>query len=190
MTSKKKTQQSATESEIQTFAYELRLPKERVAVLIGTNGQTKKTIERNTKTKLDINSEEGEVKISGQDALFLYLAREIIRAIGRGFNPEIAQHLLKPDYMFELITLNEHAKNPHDVQRLKGRIIGEKGKSRNTIEELTQTKICVYGKTAGIIGSADSIMDARKAIQRLLEGSTHASVYRWLERRKKERKTL
>jgi ribosomal RNA assembly protein len=173
---------------LQEFTYELRIPKERVAVLIGKKGETKRALEHETKTKIQVHSEEGIINIRGKDALLLYLAREIIRAIGRGFNPEIALQLLKQDYAFELIPVMDYARNPNDLERLRGRVIGEGGKSRRTIEELTQTTICVFGKTAGIIGPANCIQDARRAIESLLAGSPHAHVYRWLERRRTQRR--
>ncbi|MCX6708623.1 MAG: KH domain-containing protein [Candidatus Woesearchaeota archaeon] len=168
----------------QEFSYELRIPKERVAVLIGKKGEIKRTIEHETKTKVQVNSEEGIVSLNGEDALLLYMAREIVRAIGRGFNPDIALLLLKQDYGFELIPIQDYVKTENDLERLKGRVIGEGGKSRKTIEELTQTNVCVFGKTAGIIGPAENINTARRAIESLLAGSPHAHVYRWLERQR------
>ena len=90
------------------FKYELKIPKERVAVLIGQKGVTKRIVERETSTKLDIDSEEGDVVVSGSDALKLFVAREVVTAIGRGFNPDIALKLLKVDYVFELI--NQHTR--------------------------------------------------------------------------------
>ena len=170
------------------FSYELRIPKERVAVLIGKKGETKRGIEHETKTKLTINSQEGDIKIVGEDALLLYLCREIIRAIGRGFNPDIARQLLKSDYAIEFISITDFARNPNDLERLRGRVIGEGGKSRRTIEELSQVTICVYGKTIGIIGPADYIVDARKAVENLLTGSSHALVYKILEKKRRERR--
>ena len=62
-----------------SFSYELRIPKERVAVLIGTDGIIKKKIENETKSELDIDSKEGDVIITGSDALKLYAARETIQ---------------------------------------------------------------------------------------------------------------
>ena len=170
------------------FSYELRIPKERVAVLIGTKGETKRTLEHETKTTLDVDSSEGEIRIKGKDALLLYLAREIVRAIGRGFNPEIALQLLKSDYAFEIIMIQDFARNANDFERLRGRVIGEGGKSRRVIEDLTSTTISVFGKTVGIIGPAENISTARRAIESLLAGSPHAHVYRWLERAKREQK--
>lgn len=172
----------------QEFTYELRIPKERVAVLIGKKGEMKRALEHETKTKIQVHSDEGIINLGGKDALLLYLAREIIRAIGRGFNPDIALQLLKQDYAFELITVMDYARNPNDLERLRGRVIGEGGKSRRTIEELTQTTVCVFGKTIGIIGPANNLQDARRAVESLLAGSPHAHVYRWLERRRKQRR--
>jgi len=170
------------------FAYELRIPKDRVAVLIGPKGETKRKLERDTKTKIEIDSEDGLCRLSGTDALLLYLGREVIRAIARGFNPEVARELLRADFGFEIINIEEFARNQNDLERLRGRVIGEGGKSRRTIEDLTETHICVYGKTVGIIGPADNISDSRRAIQSLLAGSPHAHIYKWLERRRKEKR--
>ena len=171
------------------YSYELKVPKSRVAVIIGKEGSVKKEIEEATKTKLGIDSKEGDVFVSGEDALGLYTAREIIKAIGRGFNPEIAKLLLKPDYIFEIIDLSEYVgKSKEAMLRLKGRVIGKEGKSRRLIEELTECNISVFGKTISIIGLPESAVSARQAVEALLRGSTHANVYKWLERRRRELK--
>lgn len=170
----------------QEFSYELKVPQERVAVLIGTEGKTKKVIEELTQSKLDI-SKEGDVVILGDDALLLYTAREMVRAIGRGFNPKIAEQLIKPDYTLEIIDLAViSGKNKNMMERLKGRVIGTKGKSREEIERLTDTSISVYGKTIGIIGEVEQVTLSREAVAMLLSGSMHKTVYHFLERKKKE----
>ncbi len=170
------------------YSYELKVPRNRVAVIIGREGSVKKEIEESTKTKLDIDSKEGDIFISGEDALGLYTAREIIKAVGRGFNPEIARLLLKPEYIFEVVDLSEFAKSKESMLRLKGRVIGKEGKSRRLIEELTECSISVFGKTISVIGLPESASDARRAIESLLRGSTHANVYKWLEKRRRELK--
>jgi ribonuclease Y len=68
---------------------------------------------------------------------------------------------------------------------MKGRVIGRKGKSRSTIEEMTGCFISVYGKTVAIIGSISQVSIARRAVESLLMGSMHASVYKWLEKQKR-----
>ena len=72
------------------------------------------------------------------------------------------------------------------MERLKGRVIGEKGKSRRVIEELTGCHISVYGKTIGIIGEASDVHLAHQAVGMLLQGSMHKTVFQFLEKQKKE----
>jgi ribosomal RNA assembly protein len=170
------------------YGYGLKIPKERVAVLIGKNGETKKQIEEETKTKIEVDSKEGEVFIHGKDALNLFSAREVVKSIARGFNPEIALLLLKGDYCFDMINLSDYTKDKSDITRIKGRIIGREGKSRRTIEDLTETHISVYGKTISIIGLPEDVANARKAIENLVKGASHSNVYKWLEKRRRESK--
>ena len=173
-------------NETEEFEYTLKIPKERVAVLIGTKGDIKKQIEKSLNVRINVDSKEGDVIISGTDALSVYTTREIVRAIARGFNPDVAKLLLKVDYGFDIININDYAKTKKDAERLKGRVIGQEGKSRAKLEELTGTNICVYGKTIGIIGPFDEIVVARRAIESLLSGSLHTPVFRWIEKRKRE----
>ncbi len=168
------------------MSYELKIPEERVAVLVGKEGETKKELEEQTKCKLDI-TKEGDVTISGEDALQLYTAREVIHAIARGFNPRLALQLLKADYALEMIDLKDVAgKSKNTLQRLKGRVIGTAGKSRENIERLTETNISVYGKTIGIIGEIGNVSLAKQAIGMLLSGSMHKTVFSFLEKKRKE----
>lgn len=173
-------------TETKEFEYTLKIPKERVAVLIGTKGEIKKQIEKTLNVQINVDSKEGDVVISGTDALSVYTTREIVRAIARGFNPDIAKLLLKVDYGFDIINITDYAKTKKDAERLKGRVIGQEGKSRAKLEELTGTNICVYGKTIGIIGPFDEIVVVRRAIESLLSGSLHTPVFRWIEKRKRE----
>lgn len=175
-------------SNTSNFAYTLRIPKDRIAVLIGTKGAEKRDLEKYTKTVIEVDSGEGIVTIGGGEALDLYVCREIVTAIGRGFSPDIAKLLLKPDYGIELLNVRDYAKTDNDAVRIKGRVIGEDGKSRRTIEELTGVNVAVYGKTIGLIGELESLAIARRAIESLLSGQPHASVYKWLEHQRKELK--
>jgi len=172
------------------YSYELKIPKERVAVLIGKQGEVKKQIEELTGTNINIDSREGDCVVSGSDAISLFSVREVIKAISRGFNPDIAKLLLKQDYALEIVSIGEQGKNKTHLKRLKGRIIGSEGKSRRTIEELTETSISVYGKTISIIGQAGNVTNARRAVESLLRGSPHSSVYKFLERKRTQMKKM
>ena len=53
------------------YSYELKIPKERVAVLIGKGGETKSLLEEETSTSIDVDSKEGEVIISSSEGFKL-----------------------------------------------------------------------------------------------------------------------
>ncbi|MBU1976127.1 MAG: KH domain-containing protein [Nanoarchaeota archaeon] len=170
------------------YTYTLKIPKDRIAVVIGKAGEKKTEFQKELGVRMQIDSKEGEVVITGKDSLKVYMLHEVVRAIARGFNPETASLLLKQDYMLEIVNIMDYSKKKNHVPRLRGRVIGTKGKSRATIEELTQTHVCVYGKTIGIIGDSGSVTIAKRAIESLLGGSTHATVYKFLEKSRKEMK--
>jgi ribosomal RNA assembly protein len=175
-----------TEDNLEEFSYDLKVPEERVGVLIGKEGSVKKEIESGTNSSIEI-SKEGDVVITGGDGILLYTAKEIVHAIARGFNPKIAMNLLKQDYAFEIINMKDIAgKSKNTMQRLKGRVIGKGGKAREEIERLTDCNVSVYGKTVGIIGEQVQVMVAREALAMLLSGSMHKTVYQFLEKKKKE----
>ncbi len=169
-------------------SYDIKIPKKRTAVLIGVKGIVKKNLQKATNTIIDVDSSEGLITVSGEDALMLMDAQSIIKAIARGFNPDIAMLLLKQDYCFELIDLKLVARNQSDMERLKGRIIGADGKSRRTIETLSETYISVYGKTVTIIGEISMVSIAKKAISLLIDGSTHSHVFKFLENQRRKLK--
>jgi ribosomal RNA assembly protein len=159
----------------------IRIPDERVSVLIGEGGETKKLLESLTKCKIAVA--EGEVSVEGE-ALEEWLAKDVVHAIGRGFNPEKSLFLLKDGNVFEYVDLSDFANTPKSLARMRGRIIGERGRTRKFIEQNTGAMLSVYGKTVGFIGSFDSVAVAKEAISMLVGGSRHGSVYKFLEKRK------
>ncbi len=178
----------ASNNDFEDYIYELKVPKERIPVIIGTKGTTKKHLEEEMNVKLKVDSHEGDITIIGKDPIKLYTAKEVIRAIGRGFSPENALDLLKQDYNLEIVDIRDYAHTKNALIQKRGRVIGEKGRSRKTIEKLTDTKISVYGKTVGIIGRLEDTMTARRAVESLLGQAQHSTVYRMLERKRAEQK--
>lgn len=170
----------------ETFMYEIRVPKERVAVIIGQKGSVKKALQEHAGIRMHIDSQEGLVTVEGEDSIALYQARQVIKAIGRGFNPEIAQLLLRQDYVFEQIKLTDYATTSSSINRLKGRVIGLKGKSRENIEHLTGCFISIYGKTICIVGELSWADIAKRAVEKLLDGSMHKTVWKFLENQRRK----
>jgi len=174
------------------FNYDIKIPKDRTAILIGKKGITKNKIQKLTKTKIVVDSKEGDVSIEGEDSFMAFTTKLIIQAIGRGFNPDIALMLLKEDYGLEVVNITEFAgKSKKKMQRLKSRVIGTQGKSWKSIERFTDCNISVYGKTIGLIGPVDTILLAKKAVEDILKGAPHGNVFKWLqEQRRKAKKGI
>ncbi|NJE61390.1 KH domain-containing protein [Thermococcus sp. 21S7] len=170
----------------------VRIPKDRVAVVIGKKGQTKREIERRTKTKIEIDSETGEVFITAtketDDPLAVWKARDVVMAIGRGFSPERAFRLFNEGEVLEVVNLTDVliGNDKNALPRVRGRIIGRKGRTREIIEEMSGADVSVYGKTVAIIGNPIQVEVAKTAIEKLAKGSPHGVVYKYLERRKKD----
>ncbi len=117
---------------------------------------------------------------STEDPLAVWKARDIVQAIGRGFSPQRAFTLLDDEVYLRIISLEEYGSTPNQIRRLKGRVIGQGGKTRRNIEELTSTFITIFGNTIGIIGELENQQIALTAIIRLLRGAEHSTVYRYL----------
>jgi ribosomal RNA assembly protein len=90
--------------------------------------------------------------------------------------------LLKGENALHVIDLREFAgKSNANVERIKGRIIGEGGRARRNMENLSGTHISVYGKTVSIIGDSSKLRLAVDAISSISSGSNHGPVYTKLE---------
>ena len=174
-----------------TFA---KIPKDRIGALIGPDGTVKDGIEKKLGVELTIDSESGDVTVTlspeAQDPSVLFRAREVITAIGRGFSPDRTFRLIRDeDVALEVIDLREiFGRSESELQRVKGRIIGQEGKTRRIIEELTDAEISIHGHTVSIIANSDEMEIAREAVQMLLRGSQHSTVYNFLNRKRRELK--
>lgn len=177
----------------------VKIPLERVGVLIGPKGRVKKRIEGTYSVNMTVNSDSGSVEIAlnpgTKDVSVLFTVQNIVRAIGRGFSPKRAEILVKEDVDLHIIDLCDyvgHSKNA--LARVRGRIIGKNGRSRAFIEELTGTLISVYGDTVAIIGDVEGIGVAREAVMKLVNGAFHKTVWNFLyayrRKMKKERGEL
>jgi ribosomal RNA assembly protein len=171
-----------------SFQHTIKLPRERIAVLIGKRGRVKQDIGKRCGVAIEVDSESGNALItSGDDKsveqIEMFKAVEIISAISRGFSPQRAMRLLEEkEMLFQQIDLRDYTgRSPSALERVKGRIIGEGGKSRRTIEELSGVSMSVYGHTVGLIGTYHEVRLATDAIDMLCRGSMHKSVYNMLQ---------
>ncbi len=168
----------------------LKIPVDRVGVLIGHSGETKKDLENRFKIKLTIDSKSGEITIDEheiEDPLVVIQIENIIKAIGKGFSPQNAIKLLDDNADFFTFDLHDYVgKKDIHIRRLKSRVIGREGKTKRVLEELTDSKISVYGHTVSIISDIMRMNILKKSVDMLLTGSKHATVYRFVEAQMRE----
>ena len=163
----------------------LKIPLERVGVLIGPRGRVKRRIENMFEVSLSIESGSGSVEISlnpeAKDITAIFTVKNIVKAIGRGFNPRRAERLAEEESDLILIDLTDYVgRSRNALSRVKGRIIGREGRSRKLLEELTGTAISIYGHTVAVIGKFENLDVTREAILMLVKGAFHKTVWNFL----------
>jgi len=162
----------------------INIPSERVKALVGKEGNTKKRIEERCNVELIVDSE-GVVQINGESA-DVFFAKDVVKAIGRGFRVNDALRLLGHDYGLYIISLKEALGSDKAIARVKGRVIGEKGSIKSQIESSTDSILSIYGNTVGIISRIESMEYAKEAIAMLIRGAKHSAVLSYLAKAKRE----
>lgn len=163
------------------------VPMDRVAVIIGKDGATKKRIESLTCTEICVDSKTGSVIIKKKEGpesnIGDWIAQNVVKAIARGFNPAVAEKLVDDEYLFEIIDLERVVgKSSGQIHRVKSRLIGEAGKTWKSIEAMAEVHLQVFGNTVSLIGKYEEMRVAREAINMLLSGKNHSGVYKYLQK--------
>lgn len=165
-----------------------RIPLDRVGVLIGPEGETKSRLQERTGVALWVDSTTGEVTIDesrASDPSEALKVRDVVTAIGRGFSENRAFRLLADEVYLSVLDIKEHVgKSKVRVAQLRARVIGKRGRTRELLEQLTDCNVSVHGHTVAIIGEVFHLQVARDAVEMLLRGSEHRTVYRFLERKR------
>lgn len=163
-----------------------RIPRERIAVLIGKGGETRKSIEEAIGAKLHVDSTTGEVSVVWPveiDPVLRLKLPDIIRAIGRGLAPNRALRLIADDTFLRIYDIREWVgRKGNHTRRMRSRLIGRDGRIRSLIESFTGTEIAIHGSTVVVIGDEVGLMTACTAIEGLLDGAEHSTVIRGMER--------
>jgi len=154
----------------------IKIPEERLKIFKSKGYENQ--LENLTNSKIDVND---DIFIESEDPIMAMRIKEAVKAFGRGFDFDIALNLLDEEYYLETRNIQDFSgKSRERMAVLKGRLIGSNGRTKRLIEKYTNAKIAIYGKTVSIIGRWDEIQKARQAIEGLLYGRKHATVYRSL----------
>lgn len=172
------------------FDKTIRIPIDRVGSVVGKSGRTKLWIEEKCYVNLDIDSRSGEIHISTDDKISNpLLAVDLIQSIAHGFSKVRASNLFDEDKFLSIIDLTQYyKKSSHSISRIKSRVIGQNGKARQVMEELSDTNISVYGHSVSIIGSFEQIKLVENAINLLISGAQHKTVYALLQKSRTQAK--
>ena len=134
--------------------------------------------------KVEIDERTTAIKISPgeSDPYTAFKAINAFKALAYGFSMGDAMKLLSDDYALHVIELKDYASGAEDARRLKGRVIGEKGKTKKIIQEYTGVNLVITDNAIAILGLSDQVEIARKAVEMLLEGRQHKTVYEYLDK--------
>ena len=169
-----------------------RVPKDRIAVIIGKGGQTRKMIENSCGGKLSIDSQTGDVSIEWDkevDPIKKMKIPDVINAIGRGLAPKRAIQLIEDEMFLRIFDIREWVgRQPKQTKRMRGRLIGTNGRIRTLIEEFSNCEIAIYGSTVVVIGDSEGLELASPAIEGILRGSEHGTVLFGLEKDRKRQR--
>ena len=110
-----------------------------------------------------------------------YIAEKVIDALNFGFPFQVAILIKELDFIFEIINIKDHTKRK-DLERIRARIIGKKGKTLQTLHQLTKCYFELKDNYVGIIGLPEHLENAQKAIIAIIKGSKQSNIYNFLER--------
>lgn len=132
--------------------------------------------------RLSVNIEllRGGLNIEG-DALKEYEAERVIDAINEGFKVSTALMVLDEDIAYEKIFLKDHTRRKN-LEVIRGRLIGSRGKTKNTLEEITDCEIKIHDNHVVLIGPAINIQNSITAIINIIKGAKQTNAYKYLER--------
>ncbi|MEN7982307.1 MAG: hypothetical protein ABFQ65_02585 [Nanoarchaeota archaeon] len=121
-----------------------------------------------------------EVKIKGLPENE-YIAEKVISAINFGFEYSDAIQIKEEDFEFEILNIKDYTKK-QNLESVRGRIIGTKGKTLNTLGNLTGSILELKDNWVGIVGPVNTIKNAQNAVISIIQGAKQSNAYKFLEK--------
>lgn len=146
--------------------------------------ENKELLEEKLHVKIKIKSK--SIEIEGE-AIKEYEASMVLDAINFGFSAKTALLLIEEDMIFRKIGIKSVTRRKN-VSIIKSRLIGTQGKTKHTLENLADARIIIKDNQVGVIGPAEEMEDIVTSIESLIRGSKQSNVYKYLEKRNRERK--
>ncbi|AFZ70486.1 KH domain protein [Caldisphaera lagunensis DSM 15908] len=162
------------------------IPSENKEIFLKHFNEIKNYIEERLKVKVEIDNNSSLITIEPLDnntsPADMMKAKDIIQALSIGFVKEEALKLLDEENVLIVIDIKSKVGDSNNhIKRVMGRIIGEDGRAKRTIEEITGTSIHIGNNLIGVIGDYDRATIAQYGIELLIDGRMHSTVYKRLE---------
>jgi ribosomal RNA assembly protein len=141
-------------------------------------------IERKIKIRLNLNK--NNLTIKGEE-INEFLVEKIILAVDFGFDVEDALLLKNEDFTLEFINIKEHTRRKN-LEEVRSRVIGTKGKAKRTIEELAGAVLVIHDNVVGAIVDSEHLEDTTQGIISLIQGAKHGNVFAYLEKQNAKRR--
>lgn len=139
--------------------------------------KNKKKLEESLKIK--ITNRGKEVTIRG-DPENETQATRVIEALNFGFPYIEAMRIIEEDLLFETVNIKDYT-NKANLERIRGRVIGQGGKTLKVLSDLTGCGLELKENKVGIVGEAENLKRASEALISIIKGSKQGAVYKELE---------
>lgn len=143
----------------------------------------KQELEKKLEIKIQVK---GKNVTFSSDALNEYEATKVFDALNFGFSIKKALALKEEMTDFRIINIKGITRKKN-LETVRGRVIGREGKTKKTIENITNCEIIVKENEIGIIGDVEKIDEVVTAIGNLVRGTKQSNTYRYLEKMNKRR---
>ena len=153
-------------------------------------GYIRKVLQNKQKleSELDIKiTNKGKLVFVEGDADDEFIALQVIEAINLGFSPGKALLLKNEEIILNKIHIKDLTKR-QDLERIRARIIGTKGKTLKTLNTLTNCHFSLRDNDVGIIGNCEEVEEAIQAVTSLIQGSKQGNVYAHAEKARKRKR--
>jgi ribosomal RNA assembly protein len=142
--------------------------------------KNKKQLGKELKVKITNRGKEVFIEGKPEDE---YIAEKVIEALNFGFPFSAAILIKKEGYTFEILNIKDYTRRK-DLEKVRARLIGKKGKTLKTLSDLTECFFELKDNEIGVIGAPEKIKNAQDAIMQIAQGSKQGNVYKFLEKNK------
>ncbi len=140
--------------------------------------KNKKRLEEKLHVKISNRGKEVTIEGKPEDE---YIAEKVIEALNFGFPFSSTLLIRNEGYTFEILNIKDYTKRK-DLEIIRARIIGKKGKTLQTLHQLTKCDLELKDNHVGIIGDPEHIENAQEAVISIIKGSKQSNVYSHLEK--------